>query len=344
MLGRMRQVSVRIVHAEPSGVGPLEDLLVEARRRNAERQAAGFAEAGATDTRIVTVHAGQGSFGELLRELVTETGNRGLVVLGSGSIPLAHPADWRDLVRVAAADGPAAVTNNRYSSDVLAVSSAALLEGVPAVASDNSLPRWLEEMRSIAVRDLRTRWRLAVDLDSPFDLALLGERSDWLATARRRLEALVQVGRDPRQELVIAGRTSASILRWLERKVEARIRALVEERGMRTRIAGQRPARSVLGMVLDRDGPACLGPRLAELGGAAAVDTRVLLAHRFGADDRGWPSAEDRFASDLLLPDRIADPWLAALTASAASASIPIVLGGHTLVGPGMRLLFGARR
>ena len=49
--------------------------------------------------------------------------------------------------------------------------------------------------------------------------------------------------------------------------------------------------------------------------------------------------AEDRFASDLLLPDRIVDPWLRDLTRSALEAPIPVLLGGHTLVGPGVRLV-----
>ena len=81
---------------------------------------------------------------------------------------------------------------------------------------------------------------------------------------------------------------------------------------------------------------------LGELGDAALVDSRVLLAHRLGPDERAWPAAEDRFASDLLLPDRIKDPWLRALTASARDAAIPILLGGHTLVGPGVRLALRA--
>jgi hypothetical protein len=42
-------------------------------------------------------------------------------------------------------------------------------------------------------------------------------------------------------------------------------------------------------------------------------------------------------------PDSIADPWLRALTESARSAPIPIVLGGHTLVGPGVRLALRPR-
>ena len=87
-----------------------------------------------------------------------------------------------------------------------------------------------------------------------------------------------------------------------------------------------------------------MGGILARLGDAAVIDTRVLLAHRLGRDESAWPCAEDRFASDLLLPDRIADPWLRALTAAALAAPIPILLGGHTLVGPGLHLLLGRGR
>jgi hypothetical protein len=144
--------------------------------------------------------------------------------------------------------------------------------------------------------------------------------------------------------VLIAGRTSATTLRFLERATAGRVRALVEERGLRTAepAINRRPPTSVLGLLLDREGPASLGEHLGRLADAAIVDTRVLLAHRFGADPRGWPSAEDRFASDLLLPERIADPWLRALTVSARESPIPVVLGGHTLVGPGMHLVLGA--
>ena len=44
------------------------------------------------------------------------------------------------------------------------------------------------------------------------------------------------------------------------------------------------------------------------------------------------------------LPERVADPWLRALTEAALGASIPVLLGGHTLVGPGIRLVVGPAR
>ena len=195
-----------------------------------------------------------------------------------------------------------------------------------------------------AVEDLRSRWRLGVDIDGPLDLILLGGRfARSLPRAirdrvDRQLAAVRAVVADPLAEVVVAGRTSPATLVAIERIGAARTRALVEERGLRTSVPGQRPPASVLGMLIDRDGPASLGTHLARLGEAAVVDSRVLLAHRLGADERAWPVAEDRFASDLLLHESIADPWLAALTRSAAEAPIPVVLGGHTLVGPGLRL------
>ena len=113
------------------------------------------------------------------------------------------------------------------------------------------------------------------------------------------------VAANRRAELVVTGRVSARTLAWLERGVPARIRAIIEERGLRAAIGlprrmrrrppgpsdRARPPRSLLGALLERDGPGALGRVLAELGDAAIVDTRVLLAHRLGPDEAAWPGA-----------------------------------------------------
>ncbi|HYN49218.1 MAG TPA: hypothetical protein VER83_10155, partial [Candidatus Nanopelagicales bacterium] len=222
----------------------------------------------------------------------------------------------------------------------------------PDLPADNALPRWLEEVAGWRVDDLRRRPRLGIDLDSPADVVLAGGALPAAAAGSpfpAGLAGIQSVLGDRRAELTIAGRSSAGTLAALERRSACRVRALIEERGLRaasrlaqaTEVAGHpaRPPASALGLLLDRDGPEDLGRILARLGDAAVVDTRVLLAHRLGADEESWPAPEDRFGSDLLLPERIVDPWLRALTAAAATASIPILLGGHTLVGPGLRLL-----
>jgi hypothetical protein len=346
------EVDVAVLHLDaPADAGRLTRATAEARLANAERHRSGFLAAGASRASVVAGPPDRRSFGERLRGLAAELGSGGLVVLGSGAIPLATASDRRELVAAAASDAPLAHANNRYSADVIAISRArSVLERAPDLDTDNALPRWLEEVAGVAVTDRRMRRRLGVDIDGPLDLVLLGDRwasrlhDSEVEPVSRALERVRRVSADPAAELLVAGRVSASSLPWLERHTASRTRALVEERGLRTRRPGQRPAASVLGALLDVEGPSTLGTQLARLADAAIVDTRVLLAHRFGADESGWPIAEDRFASDLLLPDRIADPWLRELTASAAAAPIPVALGGHTLVGPGLPLALGRRR
>ena len=352
----MGQVAVRILHLDAGpGAGPLTALLAEARRVNAERLAAGFRGAGASDVQVISGPEDGKPFGTRLRQLAgdLEAGS-GLIVLGSGSIPLAHPTDLAALVEVAGSGEHRALANNRYSADVIALGRSDVLARVPDLAADNALPRWLAEVGGYTVDDLRRRLRLGMDLDSPLDLLLIGRTqpgAEFEAIAAR-LAALRDVAADRREELLVAGRTSAAVLRWLERSTACRVRAWVEERGLRassseslvTRRSPQRPPRSVLGLVLDDRGPDALGDIVASLADGAFIDSRVLLAHRHGPDESAWPGPEDRFASDLLLADAVRDPWLRSLTSSARDAAIPIVLGGHSLVGPGLRLALRGRQ
>jgi len=331
-----------------TGAGPLGRWLADERAGMARRHVDGFLAAGAVDVAIVSGPPDATSFGERLRTLARAEQPAGLVVLGSGAIPLATARDLRDLVGAAGSEERVALANNRYSADVVAIARAwPALDEVPDLPSDNALPRWLASVAGYDVSDLRARWQLAVDIDGPLDLVLVRDGADApldLHPVRAAMAAVRDVAADPAAELLVAGRTSAESVAWLERSTASRTRALIEERGLRTGGAGQRPAASVLGALLDRDGPASFGSLLATLGDAAIVDTRVLIAHRLGRDESAWPVAEDRFASDLLLVEAIEDPWLRSLTASAIDASIPILFGGHTLVGPGLRLAVGRRR
>ncbi len=390
----MGAVTVLVLHPPlPAGAGPLAAALDAARRELATRHLAGFRAAGAAAVALIEEELAE-PFGARLRRLAAAAGTPGIVVLGSGAMAPARPADYRVFVAAAASDLPRALANNRYSADAVAIAGAAVLRDLPDLPADNALPRWLEEVAEYRVDDLRRRPRLGVDLDSPADVVLAGGALPAVAAGSpfpARLAAVRSVLADRRSELTVAGRTSSGTLAALERHAACRVRALIEERGLRAasrlaqapNVAGRaiasaarnasastdsastdsasiaststaststarppRPPISVLGLLLDRAGPGDLGRLLARLGDAAVVDTRVLLAHRLGADEEAWPQPEDRFASDLLLAERIGDPWLRSLTAAAVAAPIPILLGGHTLVGPGLRLLVesGVRR
>ena len=98
----MRHVSVRILHpASSPAAGELEGALEKARAANADRLAARFRSVGADDVRIEGGPPDRRSFGQRLRALVgglgpgggsvvdgRSTASGGLVILGSGSVPL----------------------------------------------------------------------------------------------------------------------------------------------------------------------------------------------------------------------------------------------------------------
>ncbi len=355
----MPRAAVRILHPMPAAdAGDLTQLLARARAIAGEDLTARFLRVGADDFDVRGGPPDGLSFGERLRGLASELGSgRGLVVLGSGSVPLATDDDLRALLATAASGERRALTNNRYSSDVLAIGDASILASVPDLAADNALPRWLESV-AVPVTELADRQRLALDLDSPLDLELLrrhpacpnaladlaASMAQLLERVAEALDRLTALARNPKAELLVAGRLSAATLRELEERTACRIRAFVEERGLRTASPGQRPAASALGLLLDRDGPESIGALVGRLADGAVIDSRVLLAHRHGAGEAAWPGPEDRYASDLLLADRVRDPWLQQLTLHAWSHEQPLALGAHSLVGPGLALALGIAR
>ena len=258
------------------------------------------------------------------------------------------------------------VANNRFSADAFVVAfgdrAAAAIDALEACPTDNGAPRALEAS-GFTVRDLASVPYSRFDVDTALDLALLrlatrlggsrpidGRVTGFLEMAALpggrslevpRLGELGAVLRDRSAELVVAGRIPAATWQHLESETACRVRAFVEERGMRSARAA-RP-RSLLARWLQEHGPAGLVDELSRLGDAVVLDSRVLMAALSGSSDAaGWPPEEERFASDFVDAGRIGTPWLAELTAAAAAASVPIVMGGHALVSDGLRLIVAA--
>jgi len=277
---------------------------------------------------------------------------------GPGSMALADD----DLLEALVSAIPGEVVgNNRYSTDAFSVAgdldlALAALEDCP---TDNTAVRCLEASGFVP-RDLAgMRWS-RFDVDTPLDLALL--RLAWRLPGTRRpeatvggfvematlpggsrlelpgLDALGAVLRDRDAQLVVAGRIPSSAWAYLETESACRVRCFVEERGMRS--ARDLAPRSLLADWVSRLGAGDLLRELCGLGDAVILDSRVLMAALAGSSDAAaWPPEEDRFASDFGDAARVATPWLAELTAAAAAAPIPVLLGGHALVSDGLRIL-----
>jgi hypothetical protein len=257
-----------------------------------------------------------------------------------------------------------AVTNNRFSADAFVVAGdlPTALNALAGLGADNGAPRTLEAA-GFTVRDLGAAPWTRFDVDTPQDLALLRlatrlpdtRRLDPAVTAflesvqlpggrplmLPRIEDVLAVLRNRNAELVVAGRIPTAALAYLEEQAACRVRAFVEERGMRAAPAS-RPRSLLADWVTDRDAASLVG-RLSELGDAVILDSRVIMAALVGsADPAMWPADEDRYASDFGDPSAIAAETLRELTTAAAGASVPFLLGAHTLVSDGLRILTDA--
>lgn len=290
-------------------------------------------------------------FGRRLAHLVAKYRAAVPLYVGGGSGGLMRVEDWRALARRILAEPGTVISNNFYSCDFAAWSPGDALDHIEPPALDNDLAFRLGDLaRStprLRVGALPKNAATQLDIDTPTDLmtvAALREQgvgshlrafldSTALDTSRAtRIKALLKTRS---ATLLVAGRVSASMALFLERETLCQWRIFSEERGMRASGREERgEARSLLGYFLDRSSPAELFDTLGKLADGILIDTRVLFAHR-GLH----PAAPDRFYSDLLTAEQVADPFIREFTAAARAAPYPVLLGGHSLVSGGMYAL-----
>ncbi len=279
-------------------------------------------------------------FSARLRDVVERYGLEKPAVMGSGSIPLLGTKEFLLIVEQLDARDGRFVTNNFYSADLTAWTPGTALFQASPFFRDNVLPRRLRDDAGLAPVILPRTTATQFDLDTPSDLAALNlceglpaglaEATQAAAGLAARYRDFMSLLCNKEAEVVVAGRVGSATWQYLERETACRIRLFSEERGMAAAPAG-RQAHSVLGFLMEELGMRRFFERMALLGDALVLDTRVVEAH-LGLE----PSREDRFQSDLFAFEAIEEPTLRALTEAAAEAPIPVLLGGHSLVSGGL--------
>jgi hypothetical protein len=287
-------------------------------------------------------------FGRRLRELISKQGMEKVFYVGGGSSALLSSEDIGRIAGTLLSAGELVIANNFYSTDFAGFAPAQAIESIEPPTVDNDLAWRLVEQAGLPCKELPRTAATQLDVDTPTDLMTLKPHSGVGPHTRRYLDSLKldtshieQVLRflaDRDAEVLVAGRVSASTWAYLEEETACRVRLFSEERGMR---ASGRQARgealSLLSFYLEEVGLERFFATLAKMGQAAFLDSRVLFAHR-----RIWPSAADRFYSDLRQPEKIGDSWVRRFTEAAIEAPIPVVLGGHSLVSGGLYALVEA--
>ena len=288
-------------------------------------------------------------FGRRLAGLIERYGAQRVLYSGGASAPLLSVERWSEvLARLGEADR-LVVTNNLHSCDWVGFVPA--IEMAPLVAqeaNDNAVAWGLTYEGGLPVEDLPASAATRFDLDTPADL-LIAQRHPGVGPRLRRfldglgwpapqLDALLATMAREGGSLAVVGRASAAAWAALERATRCWVRVFAEERGMRASGRQERgEVRSLLADYVELAGVEGLFDELATLVDGVLFDNRVILAAR-----KLWPSASDRFNSDLYRWDRVGEPFLRHLTRAAAQARVPVVLGGHALVAGGLMALVEA--
>jgi hypothetical protein len=287
-------------------------------------------------------------FGRRLVELIVQYGMERCFYMGGGAGALLPAATMASIVDAVLGAERLVVTNNFYSSDFAAFTPARVLQDYAPPDNDNELAWLLGEHAGLPVRELPRNGASQFDVDTPTDLLTLavhpqaGPRArdllDGLALDTSALDDALPLFLDRNATVLIAGRVGAATWAYLERETACSTRVLSEERGMRAsgRLA-RGEVRSLLGYYLDAVGLDRFFETMGTMGQALFLDNRAIWAHR-GI----WPSAADRFYSDLRQPGQIADPFVRDLTEAAMAAPLPVIMGGHSLVSGGMYALVEA--
>lgn len=287
-------------------------------------------------------------FGQRLVELTNRYGLERCFYVGGGAGPLLPTRDMDTIAKAMLASDSLLITNNFYSSDFVAFGPTSVLEEHPPPDNDNELAWLLGEEIGLPIRELPRSGATQFDVDTPVDLLTLAVHPGAgphtqaclaeLHLDTTALESTLPLMLDRDATILVAGRVSSATWSYLERETACSTRVLSEERGMRAsgrQARGQ--VRSLLGYYLDTVGTKCFFDTLATMAQAVFLDNRVIFAHR-GL----WPSAADRFYSDLRQPAQIGDTFVRELTEGALAASIPVIMGGHSLVAGGMYALVEA--
>ena len=288
-------------------------------------------------------------FGRRLAEIVDRHQLDRFLYLGAAAAPLLEVDQYGAIAAAIREADRVVVTNNLHSSDWAAVTPASTIDAwAERLENDNSLGWVLSHEAGLSPLAWSASPASRLDIDVPVDAQIaalhpacgrhLREAVHRLAWDDNRLRAARAVMSKMATRVILAGRVPSWAWAQMERSTQCWVRVYSEERGMRA--AGRLQAgqgRSLLNEHLHAVGLRQFVAGLCELADTILFDTRVLWAA-----NGLWPSASDRYASDLGLVNLISEPFIRDFTRAIVEASIPIVTGGPTLVSGGLWALLEA--
>ncbi|HED24390.1 MAG TPA: hypothetical protein ENN91_04615 [Firmicutes bacterium] len=290
------------------------------------------------DVLINSIDPGNFHFGNELQKLVRSRGLTRVFCLNGAGCPLITVDELTMIARELSSRQRFVYANNTQSADMVGFTVPETFFDIELPAVDNSLALTLRDRFNLTMALMPHTRGLLFDIDTPADLVVLGAGPyaglrmraalNQLNLDYDKLEKVKSVLSDEYEEVALVGRVGAPIMEQLNSRLKLRLRVFSEERGMKTlgRIDNKEVI-SLLGLLLEDAGTERFFDYLARVARCAFIDSRVLMYHfKYEFSDR------ERFLSDLGRWREIDHPWLKVFTKAAEECSIPVILGGHSLI------------
>ncbi len=277
-------------------------------------------------------------FGRALQELIRSQNLARVFCLSGAGCPLITVEEIEMICSRLLNEENFVYTNNTQSVDMVAFTVPADFFSISLPAMDNSLALTLRDKLGLQMELMPHSLGLLFDIDTPSDLLVLGSGPFAGTNTRSALDSLnldygklseaKQILAAEYEDIALIGRVGAPVIARLNAILKLRLRVFSEERGMKSlgRIESGEVI-SLLGLLLDHCGLERFFSYLSRVARCAFIDSRVLMYHyQHELSDR------DRFLSDLGHWEEVEHPWLREFTRLAVVCSIPVILGGHSLV------------
>ncbi|UNC90767.1 hypothetical protein [Candidatus Contubernalis alkaliaceticus] len=281
-------------------------------------------------------------FGTMLQKFINEYSMENVFYFGGASIPLIQPEELREICKILLSRPKVLLSNNSQSADLVAFRPASMINHINLPPMDNMLANVLRDEADFDLELMPLSLGIVFDLDTPMDILLLAASS---YTGERTREVIGNLDLDLDrifkakkilagyyEDIVLMGRVGAHIIAHINTNLKCRLRIFSEERGMKALgRMDQGEVVALMGFFVEEVGIDKFFEYIERTAACALIDSRVLFAH-FKLD----LTETDRFYSDLGMYEKLQDPFAREFTRRAVESTVPVLLGGHSLISGGL--------
>ncbi|MFP4456447.1 MAG: hypothetical protein ACLFPS_02190 [Clostridia bacterium] len=291
---------------------------------------------------IVDFDQGEFNLGKRLSEIIDKYNLEAVFYLGGAAGPLITVEEINQFCIEVKNTPEIVMTNNVQSSDMIVFAPADAINRIHVFpVKDNPLGNLLRDAGLKKVL-MPHSTGIHFDIDTPTDMLVLSlnpsigpnvkqafkelnYNADHLIRAKHYLAL-------PYADVILSGRVGSPVITHVNTMVRCRLRVYSEERGMKyLKREENELVKSLIAKMIDIMGMNEFFNYMSKIAHVMFFDSRIVYAH-----NNLHLIENDRFYADLLLPEKVKDPYAKKLTEEIMKAKIPVVPGGHSLVAGGM--------